>query len=200
MARKARSDGEQNLQKVLDAAELVFAQEGFSVPLALIAERAGVSRATIYRNFADREELAYAIFARNVVKIEEKAASLIGADRPYFELLRFLIGIYVLNVGLTQALTHMALGMDKLALLRKRTVDASLPLLRKQKEDGTIRPDIAGDDLYLLMDMFDGALGRYPVAERAKRGERVLQLAIGGLAGPALSGWSAAEPGHAAGA
>ena len=43
------------------------------------------------------------------------------------------------------------------------------------------------DDLFLLMDMFDGGLCRYLVGERAMRGQRVLALAIEGLRGPGVA-------------
>ena len=181
MPRKPRADGAQNLKRVLDEAELAFAEFGYDVPFGVIAERAGVSRTTIYRNFDNREDLAYAIFERNVRRGEDLAREIIDHDEPCFDFLRYLISLYTVNVGLTQVLTHRSVGMDKLDQLRKRTVHAFSALLERQQKNGTLRPDLVPEDLLLLMDMFDGALGRYPVSERGERGRRVLDLAINGL-------------------
>ena len=59
-------------QKVLDAAQELFAEEGFaSVSIAAIADKAQVSKANIYHHFESKDELYYAVL---------KAACLASAD------------------------------------------------------------------------------------------------------------------------
>ena len=52
-----RRDAQDNRDRLIAAAREVFAESGFDVPLDAIARRAGVGRATLYRNFSDRYAL-----------------------------------------------------------------------------------------------------------------------------------------------
>ena len=61
-----RRDAKARREALLDAAAECFMEEGYQVPLERIAERAGVGRGTLYRNFQDRADLALAIFGREV--------------------------------------------------------------------------------------------------------------------------------------
>jgi AcrR family transcriptional regulator len=56
-SRQTRKDALRNRERVLAAATELVRQEGESVPMAQIAERAGVGVGTLYRHFATREEL-----------------------------------------------------------------------------------------------------------------------------------------------
>lgn len=60
MARH-RADAQQNRTQLLDAAEAAFVEMGLNAPLDLIAQRAGVARITLFRNFADRQALVLSI-------------------------------------------------------------------------------------------------------------------------------------------
>src|SRR5690348_10501814 len=52
-----RADAEANLDRVLRAAEDVFAEYGVEASVELVAERAGVGLGTIYRRFANKDAL-----------------------------------------------------------------------------------------------------------------------------------------------
>ena len=49
--RPLRADARRNRARVVDAARAAFAEEGFEVPLDVIAQRAGVGAGTVYRHF-----------------------------------------------------------------------------------------------------------------------------------------------------
>ena len=70
-------------EAILDAALVEFERHGFRrVALDDVARRAGVSRTTIYRRFANRDELVAAVIEReNVVLFADIAAELKHADR-----------------------------------------------------------------------------------------------------------------------
>ena len=61
--RALRADAERNLRRVLDAALEVFAEHGLDAPVTLIAERAGVGVATIFRRFPTKDDLLAALLA-----------------------------------------------------------------------------------------------------------------------------------------
>jgi AcrR family transcriptional regulator len=71
-------------QSILDAALTEFERHGFRrVALDDVARRAGVSRTTIYRRFANRDELVAAVIEReNVVLFADIAAELKNAGPP----------------------------------------------------------------------------------------------------------------------
>ena len=74
---RLRADAERTIERILAAAPTVLtANRGASVDL--IAERAGVGRATLYRHFPTRDDLLAAIHRRAL----EDAATAIEAARP----------------------------------------------------------------------------------------------------------------------
>ncbi len=57
-----RVDAARNRECLLEAARVVFAEDGLDAPLEEIAHRAGVGIATLYRRFPTREDLIAASF------------------------------------------------------------------------------------------------------------------------------------------
>jgi AcrR family transcriptional regulator len=64
-ARQPRKDALRNRERVLDAATELVRRDGEKVPMAQIAERAGVGVGTVYRHFPTREELLGALVHRS---------------------------------------------------------------------------------------------------------------------------------------
>jgi len=60
LPRPLRSDAADNRKLILGAARALFAAEGLSVPMRVIARRAGVGPATLYRHFPAKEMLVNA--------------------------------------------------------------------------------------------------------------------------------------------
>ncbi|MGH2634006.1 MAG: TetR/AcrR family transcriptional regulator, partial [Tepidiformaceae bacterium] len=56
-----RADARANRDRVVRAARAVFAERGSGAEIREIAERAGVGMGTVYRNFANRDDLMAAI-------------------------------------------------------------------------------------------------------------------------------------------
>jgi AcrR family transcriptional regulator len=61
-----RADAQRNHDKILDAAEEVFALEGVTAPIDMVAERAGVGIGTLYRHFPTKESLFEAIVSNRL--------------------------------------------------------------------------------------------------------------------------------------
>lgn len=64
-ARQPRKDALRNRERVLDAATELVRREGEKVPIAHIAEHAGVGVGTVYRHFATRRDLLGALVYRS---------------------------------------------------------------------------------------------------------------------------------------
>ena len=73
MTNQKRSDAQVHRTLLLDAADHVFSEHGVHVALEFVTEKAGVSRATLYRNFPDREALMKALLERAFEQLEVKA-------------------------------------------------------------------------------------------------------------------------------
>jgi len=56
-SRPMRADAMRNHEKILRAAEEIFALDGVMVPIDIVAERAGVGIGTLYRHFPTKEAL-----------------------------------------------------------------------------------------------------------------------------------------------
>jgi AcrR family transcriptional regulator len=81
-----RADALANRERIVSAAQALFAERGLDVEITEIAERAGVGVGTLYRHYADRDDLLRAIvdktfddaFAllQEVVAVEDPVAAL----------------------------------------------------------------------------------------------------------------------------
>ena len=65
-SRPLRADAVRNRALILESARAVFAERGLDASLDDIARRAGVGVGTLYRRFADRDELIEAIFEERI--------------------------------------------------------------------------------------------------------------------------------------
>jgi AcrR family transcriptional regulator len=76
--------GDRTMEAILDASLVEFERHGIQrVALDDVARRAGVSRTTIYRRFANRDELVAAVVEReNVLLFADIAAELKHAEKP----------------------------------------------------------------------------------------------------------------------
>ncbi len=66
VAKPKRADAQRNHEKILEAAEEIFALDGVMVPIDVVAERAGVGIGTLYRHFPTKESLYEAIVLTRV--------------------------------------------------------------------------------------------------------------------------------------
>jgi AcrR family transcriptional regulator len=89
--RPPRKDALRNRERVLDAATELVRREGESVPMAVIAERAGVGVGTVYRHFGTREELlgelvyrSFGIAVTNARAAAEAPGSALDGIKQFF--------------------------------------------------------------------------------------------------------------------
>src|ERR671931_1733787 len=69
---RERADAQRNREKVLCAAERLFASHGVdNVSMDAIAAEAGVGKGTLFRRFGDRAGLAQALLEEHTVELQE---------------------------------------------------------------------------------------------------------------------------------
>src|SRR5215210_4191103 len=90
-ATPLRADAQRNLERILEAARLSFAEHGLDVGVDAIARRAGVGKATFFRRFPTKDALVLAVLEGFVADLEELGQSAAAMPDPWDGLRRFMI-------------------------------------------------------------------------------------------------------------
>jgi AcrR family transcriptional regulator len=155
-SRSVRADARRNRDRILAAAGEAFSEHGPHLPLDEIARRAEVSPATLFRHFANRDELVAAVVERRLAdEVEPVIASALAADDPW-EGLVAVIGA-TLRVGTASPAWRDTLAMAREQGLVRRSRDRLLGplavLLERAQAQGQVRDDVGIADLAPIMRM-----------------------------------------------
>lgn len=154
-ARPMRADALRNHEKILRAAEEVFAADGVTVPIDVVAERAGVGVGTLYRHFPTKESLYEAIVTTRVTRLLATADEFVNDPDPG-EALDHFMREFAHQVAEKQDLFE-ALGQSGIDFkahfaepLRELMARIDV-LLRRAVDAGVIRGDVETDDILRLI-------------------------------------------------
>lgn len=176
MDRPLRKDAADRRAALLTAARAVFAEEGIDAPLDRIAERAGVGRATLYRNFPGRTEIALAVLLDDVAELGERFARPTEPD-AFLDFITALSDRLVRNTALG-GVVRAAPSADILQPLRAAMVEAAGPALEVSRAAGTVRPDLEVSDIRVLAAMLGAGLHNAADAERNAIARRTLEFVL----------------------
>jgi AcrR family transcriptional regulator len=157
--RPLRADAARNRERVLEAARAVFAERGVEATLDDVARRAGVGVGTVYRRFADKDELLDALFHERIdelVAIAEDAAAL---DDPWGGLVRFMeqgLDMHAVDRGLREVVFDGRRGGERLAAARARIAPLIVRLVARAQAAGQLRADAAVTDVPMVQLMLFG--------------------------------------------
>jgi AcrR family transcriptional regulator len=161
-----RSDAKANLEKLLTSAAEVFARDGLSATLADVARHAGVGVGTVYRRFANKDDLIYELYAPRFKDAERQAREASEVEDPWEGFVRFFEqtareladdkGHRELVMGGSTDSMGWARGTppDRLVELfgQSREVIGGhlITLVRRAKEAGKLRGDFEASDMMVL--------------------------------------------------
>lgn len=170
------------------AAREVFQESGAAAPLDLVARRAGVGRATLYRNFPDRVALLATLFEERLAELEELVTSYRGDDvfeRLVVELCRYELGI----PGFGALLSGLA-TVERSALARVDAAAESLlsRALERSAGAGLLRADLRAGDGVMIVAMLNGVLIAHAGEAPREAVGRALGLVLNGVRAPARIG------------
>jgi AcrR family transcriptional regulator len=151
--RALRADAERNRRRLLDAAEALFSERGLDVGVAEIAERAGVGRGTLFRNFPSKEDLIAAIVVERMAEGVDRGRMLLDAPDPgeaLFEFLAEIAGRQQLDRALFEAVADTWLANDEIRAAHAEVVGVVGDLLGRAQDVGTVRGDISAMDVLML--------------------------------------------------
>lgn len=171
-----RSDASTNRKALIISARKLFASNGPEVSLTQIAQKAGISRATLYRNFPDKASIIIEIINYNIDLLEAYAKRLNGSDNRFFKLLEAIIRQQVKYQTMA-----MMIPTNQHAIAKRLLAVFKLPL-EEAKKSGNIRSDfILEKDLLLLIMMMGGALLHIDDTDKTTRIKRALTFALEGI-------------------
>jgi AcrR family transcriptional regulator len=145
-----RRDAQANRDRLVRAAVEIFSTEGFDVPLERVAERAQVGRATLYRNFPDREALSVAVLQTYLDDLSAKVAECGNRSDALFVAIRALAVLAIESNGFQKI---VPIHLQAPAYSRRVRIGLQAILrepLARAKAAGLVRPDFDIDEVHLL--------------------------------------------------
>jgi AcrR family transcriptional regulator len=152
--RPLRADAERNRRRLLAAARELFRERGPEVGVGEIAERAGVGRGTVFRNFPTKEHLIAAIAVETMDDVVQRGRELLDAPDPepaLFEFLGELVGRQQLERAVLEAVTDEWLANPEIRAAHARLVEVLDQLLTRCQAIGEVRADIGALDVVMLI-------------------------------------------------
>lgn len=176
MTRPLRQDAAERREKLLLAAQAAFARDGLDAPLHLIAEQAGVGRATLYRNFADRSELALAVFLKQIDDLARRTRARLDDPDVFVWFLEQMTRLMLDSAGLSSAIRD--LKDEALAPIRQGLKAAGAEALAVSQAVGRVRPDLTVEDIRVLALMLGAPSRTAPAKAREALSLRSLALVL----------------------
>ena len=178
--RPVRADARRNYERIVATARQAFTELGPDVPLDVIARRAELGNATLYRHFPTREVLIEAVYRPDVAELASSALQLSGRNAP-----REALEHWVREHFIPAQEQHGLAAVLKDALVRAPEVfsqgkqqlnDAVDMLVSAAQKAGDVRQDIPARD---ILRMAYGIAAASEGAPEAR--ERMLTVMFDGL-------------------
>ncbi len=171
--RPLRADAQHNRDQLLAAAVRAFTTEGADTTIDAIAKDAGIGVGTVYRHFPTREALIEAAYRNELAAVCAVVPELLRtlpADRALREWMDRFVDYMTTKIGMGDALRAViAAGSDPYAQSRTMLDDALDTLLTAAVKDGTVRSDVAADDVLINLSGIAIAAGQPTQRDQAGR-------------------------------
>ncbi|WP_326777663.1 TetR/AcrR family transcriptional regulator [Streptomyces sp. NBC_01445] len=174
-----RRDARRNRDLLIDAAHEVFTEQGLSAPLDVIARRAGVGNATLYRHFPHRAALVDAVFRDQLAGTMDAGERARSTDDAWTGLTGYLQAVFTVlatDRGTNDLMTTHLEGVESLEAVHAhnhRTVEL---LLERGRDQGTVRPDVTTEDVLFALAALGRAVPALTTATTADAWHRPLAL------------------------
>ena len=181
-ARRPRSDAAANRERILVAATIAVRRDGERVPMATIADEAGVGIGTLYRHYPTRPALLAALTRRsfNLVLQHARAAALSNEPPPEALGQFYDRTIAARDEFILPLHGGPAIHDDEIAALQTEIRTLLEQVLARGRRDRTIRPDATPTDIIIT-----GAMLAQPLPHTAdwdQLARRQASIFIAGLA------------------
>jgi len=175
-----RADAQDNRDRILDAARMLFAERGLDVTMREVARRAGVGPATLYRRFPTKQELVDEAFAdelRACERIVDDACADPDPWRGFRAVVEELTVLNARNRGFVDAFMSAHPRADVFVAHRAALLRKLAALGGRAKAGGSLRADYEVDDLLLVL-LAGRGLAAAPSGDRPATARRFAALAV----------------------
>lgn len=154
--RSLRADARRNRERILESARAVFAEFGAQAQMDDVAARAGVGVGTVYRHFPTKEALLVELIRQKFRLFADRAREALETDAEPFEALISLMRSNA-ETAASDAGTQMAIAgagehiWNSARAEQEELLERTDELIARARRAGTIRPDIEGTDIGMLM-------------------------------------------------
>jgi AcrR family transcriptional regulator len=132
------------------------------VTLDEIAERAGVGVGTVYRRYANKDDLIEELYEDIVAELAAAAEAELAQDDPWNGLASFLeqsLAMQARNSALKEIMaggSHR--GRERVARARERVAPLASELFERAKQSGRLRPDVTETDMATIHMMLGAVI------------------------------------------
>jgi AcrR family transcriptional regulator len=180
-ARPLRVDAQRNRTRIVEAAQIEFAESGGDAQIDAIAARAGVGVGTVYRHFPTKEALVGQLVRERFEAMAGDAAAALEVDDPWTAfsgLLHACAERCAKDAG-TQHL-FLVVGPDQAEALAKETElhERSQRLIDRGVAAGVLRADFRAEEIGMLMCGLSSTMGH---AKASWDWRRHLEIVLDGL-------------------
>ncbi len=181
--RPLRRDAELNRERILQAAREVFAERGLDVTLHDIARHAGLGVGTVYRRFANRDELIDALFVENFDHLAGYARECLKLEDPWAAFVAYIseiIAMMATDRGLWTVMTTAASKGRNFHVARDRLEEVTTELIVAAQSAGELRADFRHNDLPVIHVIL-GSGADFLAAANPDAWRRYLGIVLDGL-------------------
>jgi AcrR family transcriptional regulator len=190
VARRLRSDAAANRERILAAATIAVRRDGERVPMATIADEAGVGIGTLYRHYPTRLALLAALTLRSFHLVRQHAHTAALSDAPAPAALQqfFERTIAARNEFVLPFHGGPVIDDERIVALRTEIRNLLEQVLARGRRDRTIRPDATPIDIIITGAMLAQPLPHSRDWDQLAR--RLARIFVAGLAAtePPLTG------------
>jgi AcrR family transcriptional regulator len=160
---KLRADAARNLERIVDAAHVVFSTSGRAASMDDVAAAAGVGIATVYRRFPTKQDLLRTVLESRWDELIDPALRRADQEAEPREALRLALEGAVLFMTSDPIMVSAASDLGLMTMdLARRFCEPVAEILRRGQRDGTFRTDLVQDDIPRMVLMLFGTLPSFP--------------------------------------
>lgn len=149
-----RADAQRNRERILEAAETVFAERGASASTEDVAGLAGVAIGTVFRHFPTKKDLLQAIMKNLMTRLAGRATG----EADLFEFFDYVVTEAASKRTVVGLLADAGLAVEVADSVQQFRA-AVVGLLAAAQKAGAVRPEVQADEvLALLTSTSQGAL------------------------------------------
>jgi AcrR family transcriptional regulator len=152
-----RKDRARNREAILAAAEKLLGEDG-QATITEIALEAGVSPATVYRQFSDRSQLLSTLMEQQLEQLEATVGSWALDGDSFERLLRLMAKEQARYQGVIAEVRRGAVEAARIEVLKGRTAELFGAALAEAKVEKTVSKGMTTADVIVLMRMLDGLI------------------------------------------